>query len=351
MARTDEIALFVRESLSRQIPRAEVEAALLSAGWQPEQVGKALSSYSDVAFPVPVPRPTVYVSAGEAFLYLILFTALGMSAHAVVELIFRAIEWVYPDPSAGTYFRQHWEGQIRWAVARAIIAFPVFLFASRAAARAHRSDPTQRASPVRRWLTYVAMFIAACVIIGDFVTLVAYLLSGEATMRFLLKVVTVATVAGVILGYYLGDLKSDERGARGPAVAGPLLVAASGVTIAAIGIGLWLIGPPAEQAARRLDERRVANLEEIAQAVQLYWEREKRLPASLTELAGTLDTRIPAADPGSGAGYEYAVTGERGYELCAAFTYPSEGVTRDRAWTHGAGRQCFAREVREPDGD
>ena len=347
MARTDEIDLFVRECLARQVPRAEVEAALLTAGWRAEQVSKAMSAYADVAFPVPVPRPVTYVSAGEAFLYLILFMSLGIAAHAVVELIFRAIEWLYPDAAANLYSRQYWEGQVRWAVARAIIAFPVFLFASRAAARTYRSDPTQRTSPVRRWLTYVAMFIAACVLIADLVTLVAYLLNGDATIRFLLKVATVALVAGVILGYYLRDLKSDAQGAGRPAIANVLLVIASIVTAAAVAMGFWLIGPPSEQAARRLDDRRVADLGAIERSVQIYWEREGNLPPNLAALALVLGTSIPETDPDTGAAYEYSTTGERDYSLCATFARSSEEVTFDGRWTHGAGRQCFPLSVNE----
>lgn len=339
MAKTDEIALFVRESLARQIPRVEVEAALLSAGWRPEQVRKALAGYADMTFPVPVPRPTTHVSAGEAFLYLVLFAALGMSAHAVVELLFKAIEWLYPDPAERAYAIRYWEAGLRWAVARAIIAFPVFLLASRAAARLYRSDPTQRSSPVRRWLTYAAMFIAACVIIGDFVTLIAYLLGGELTTRFLLKVAVVAIVAGVILGYYLRDLRSDE-GSR-PAAANALLAAATLVTAAAIGIGLLLLGLPSERYARRLDERRVADLREIAQAVDLHLERQGSMPASLAELGDVLGTRVPTSDPATSAPYEYSLTGERGYTLCATFERRSEGVTDDGRWTHAAGPQCF----------
>ena len=74
-ARLDELTRFVREALQRGIPRPEIERALHEAGWQPEQVEKALAGYAEIPFPVPVPRPVPHVSAGEAFRYLVLFTA------------------------------------------------------------------------------------------------------------------------------------------------------------------------------------------------------------------------------------------------------------------------------------
>lgn len=99
---------------------------------------------------------------------------------------------------------------IRWSVASLIIAFPIFLYVSRLLSRAVRRDPSKRASKVRKWLTYMTLFIAAGVIIGDLIALVYNFLAGELTLRFLLKVLTVGTIAGTIFGYYLWDLRQEE---------------------------------------------------------------------------------------------------------------------------------------------
>ena len=74
-------------------------------------------------------------------------------------------------------------------------------------------DPTKRMSPVRRWLTYLTLFIAASVLIGDVTTLVYSLLGGELTTRFVLKVLVVAAIAGTVFWFYVSDLRVDEQGA------------------------------------------------------------------------------------------------------------------------------------------
>jgi hypothetical protein len=345
-ARTDELTRFVRDALSRQIPRGEVEAALLGAGWRAELVRRALDSYADSVFPMPVPRPTAHVSAGEAFLYLVLFSALGISAAALVELLFTLIEWAFYDPAAANFAYDGWQSGVRWAIARLVIALPVFLLASRAAGRAMTRDPSRSASPVRRWLTYLAMFIAVAVLIGDLVALVAYVLSGETTIRFLLKVLTVAIVAGGVLCYYLWDLRGERDALAERALGRTLLAAFVLVSLAAAGSGLWLIGSPAEQAARRIDNRRIEELGTLKQAVDLYWTRNQSLPEDLQSLAAALAAQLPTEDPQTGEPYEYrALQGEQ-FELCASFARASDNLLRDAMWTHGPGRQCFTLTAR-----
>jgi len=91
----------------------------------------------------------------------------------------------------------------------------VFLYLSWLTERDVRRDPVKRASKVRRWLTYLTLFASACALIGDVTTLVYNALGGELTIRFLLKIVTVALIAGTAFIYYLRDLRQDEgEGAR-----------------------------------------------------------------------------------------------------------------------------------------
>lgn len=72
-------------------------------------------------------------------------------------------------------------------------------------------NPVKRFSPIRRWLTYLTLFVASCVLIGDVTTLIYNALGGELTSRLILKVVPVGAIAGTVFGYYLSDLRREER--------------------------------------------------------------------------------------------------------------------------------------------
>lgn len=206
--REDALTQFVRDALSQGTARTEIRQVLLQAGWASKQVDAALDAYADVDFSVPVPTPRQSISAQEAFLYLVLFTTLYLAAYALGKLSFSFIEQAFPD---SLYHTGDNTRSIRWSMSQLIVALPVFLFTTYRVRRLLAEDPTKAGSPTRKWLTYIALFIAVAFLIGDFATLIFGLLGGELTLRFILKLATVGVIAGAIFSYYLYDLKRDDR--------------------------------------------------------------------------------------------------------------------------------------------
>ncbi len=129
------------------------------------------------------------------------------------------------------------------------------------------------------------------------------------------------------------------------------------VVLAAVVGALILLGSPTEERMRRLDDRRVDDLQRLERAVNLYWTRHGRLPASLTELSEEPGVDVRLRDPETGDPYEYRVLPETDtYELCAEFQRDSAERSRLNEeidfWLHGSGRHCFqleARDIRDPD--
>lgn len=204
-----ELELFVREALARGQSRAAIREALAAAGWREEQTRGVLDGYADVAFPVPVPKPRASLSAKEAFQYLVLFATLYFSAYHLGSLLFDLVNRALPDPADQARFPMFGDS-MRFSVAALVIAFPVFAWMSHRVGVDVARHPIKRLSPVRRWLTYLTLFVAAGILIGDMTSLVYNLLGGEATPRFLCKVAVVAMIAGGVFHYYLHDLRREE---------------------------------------------------------------------------------------------------------------------------------------------
>lgn len=207
-----ELERFVHEALSRGQGKQATAQALAAAGWSAEQTRGALDAYADVDFAVPVPKPRASLSAREAFAYLVMFSTLYFVAYHLGSLLFDLINLAWPDAADGRYsmWRSSINESLRWSVSALVIAFPVFVFCARRIALDVARHPIKRLSPVRRWLTYLTLFIAATVLIGDMTSLVFNLLGGELSVRFVLKVLVVAAIAGSAFGYYLWDLRREE---------------------------------------------------------------------------------------------------------------------------------------------
>lgn len=358
----NDLQSFVKEGLEKGISRAKLANALGSAGWPEDEVKTALEAYADVDFPIAVPKRKPYLSAREAFMYLVMFLTLYISAISLGTNLFQFVNRALPDTVEFAYAYDGTTSVIRSATAALIITFPVFYWMSKTLRQAIVRDPEKRASKVRKWLTYITLFIAAGVIIGDLITLVTFFLSGEITLRFMLKVLIILGVSGSIFGYYLWDLRGEEKETPKSWKTYPAgFKAFVSVIVASVALtsiaGLWIAGSPAAERARRFDEHRISDLQSISSAIDTYWSINKSLPRNLETLQNTRDIYIAGInDPETGAMYEFQSTGADKYTLCAAFTtdtrsqetrpaYSPEGTT---FWQHGIGRTCFQIDVRKP---
>jgi hypothetical protein len=130
-------------------------------------------------------------------------------------------------------------------------------------------------------------------------------------------------------------------------------VAASVAVVAAVVAGMFALGSPAEQRARRLDQRRLDDLRALAGGIEYEWRSKQSLPRSLDELP--VGFAQSSRDPATGEPYEYSVHGENGYQLCAVFDRddtadverPWAGLDHVTAaiWKHSSGRYCYELEA------
>ncbi len=135
-----------------------------------------------------------------------------------------------------------------------------------------------------------------------------------------------------------------------------LLIVIGAVVVAAMVAGLLVLGSPVDERARRIDERRLRELQELRSAVDLHFRRDAALPDSLEELARRSPLPVRMTEPDGGRLYGYEVIDSTSYRLCATFTFPTPDhedsrYYHEKEWAHGAGRQCFRFRVRLRDRD
>src|SRR5262249_10517336 len=136
----------------------------------------------------------------------------------------------------------------------------VYLLVMRVILRETRANPNRVHSGVRKWLTYIALFLAATGVVSDLVVFMNYFLMGGLTLRFVLKCAVVLAMCGGIFTYYLGFL-------RGKTAAGRLsIVAIAGASLAFV-LGMSAAGTPNVQRQLQADDRRVQDLRLLATAI------------------------------------------------------------------------------------
>ena len=294
-----ELRSFIKEALEQGHDREEIRRVLTEAGWQESEVRNGLAGFADVAFTVAVPTPTPYLHAREAFLYLVSFIALYVFAFSLGLLAFGLIDHSFSD--ALDYRDSSPSGAEATAVASVIVAFPLYLVLMRWLSRQVAADPERRQSLVRRWLTYVTLVVGAGIILGDLIALLANVLTGDPTMRFFLKAVSILAITGCIFGYYLWDMRQAEAlesTAGNPLVVRALLAFVSIVVVGSIAYALILLGSPGQQRDFRLDDERISHLINISNNVDIYRELNDELPKELSQVAGPRYHINRLQDPG-----------------------------------------------------
>lgn len=212
MQAKDSISQFVRDALLAGHSRDDIRQALRQAGWSASEINEALAQYADVPFTPPIPVPRPQLTTRDMFIYAVLFTALTYTAVYLISLAHATLDLWMPDPADNPYVEFSATRRIRWAAATLIVAAPVYLWMSRYIRRQIELDPRQLRSPVRKALTYLALFVSALVFLADATFLIYGFLQGEATLRFVLKVAAVAVVTLAIFLFYLRDVEYFRGG-------------------------------------------------------------------------------------------------------------------------------------------
>ncbi|MDE3197741.1 MAG: hypothetical protein KGN84_15435 [Acidobacteriota bacterium] len=330
------LSQFIDAAKTRGASDEGLAAILSREGWPASQIYGALGEYWARVSGIAVPqRARRGESSREAFLYLLAFSTLATWAGALGSLLFDLINYWLPDAAVPVDFLTL-RASVTWRMACLAVTFPIYILATSLVVRETRAEPERLQSGVRKWLTWIALLLTAGGMIGDLICFLDYFLTGEVTLRFLLKCLVVLAMTGAIFAYYVKSLAAPKPGSRELLFGIGASAAAAAVFIGA----LFVAGTPGAQRQTETDQRRVEDLRQIASAVFVYHAQNSVVPPSLDEplIRRRLGT-IAARDPETSLPYEYRPTAGTKYELCAVFSATS---TRAASfWNHPAGRSCF----------
>lgn len=307
-----------------------------------------------------VKKPTLgKSSARDVFSYLLLISMFYTGVVSFIALLWQYVNVLLPDPL--DFYYTGALNIIRNSMSALIIVWPVVIGMSWLINKDIREDKDKKNLWIRKWLLYLTLFISAITIIVDLITLTNSFLGGELTTRFGLKVLIVLTVAVAVFWYYMWELKRDAvlktQVTKIAAIVSAVLIAGFVVT------GFFIVGSPKEQRAIKMDNQRISDLQIIQSQMIYYWQQKERLPQNIEALKDPLYGIDLPKDPVSGTNYEFILTGDLSFKLCATFDTVSrtdnqlgaisapmidyrmgEKVVSEN-WLHDAGYTCFERSI------
>ena len=172
------------------------------------------------------------------FWYLTLFFTLAITASSTGAMWFQYINKLFPKEVAGTVHYSFSQGAVKYAIASLLIAAPLFFIFTVFIRRALVKKSLSTENHVRTWITYIILFLAIAIAVGDLITAVLGVLNGDFTPRFLLKVITILVITGWVFIYYWLELRSSDAlaGSSVPKILGII----SAVVVAVSFIGAFL---------------------------------------------------------------------------------------------------------------
>lgn len=290
-------------------------------------------------------------NAKFAFWYLLSLVALIFMALSTGQVIFQIINKHIADFSTG-YAYIFDSSVLKFAISSLIISIPLYFITVRQIETSLEKKELDKDAGVRRWLTYLILFVSSVVIVVWLIFTINNFLGGELTSKFLLKTLTVLVISGLAFSYYLYDIRRDSIKKNDRVI---LIYTVVGLvlTVGSLGAAFFTVESPSEARARRHDLEVLSHFSQIDATVNNYYLESKRVPEKLDDLKEQTPYLNAAAlrDPQNGEAYNYQKNSDTEYQLCATFQTDNTGpanmqdYTYSDRWPHGEGYQCLKQKV------
>ena len=273
-------------------------------------------------------------NAKYAFYYLLSLVALIFVTINSGIIVFQIINKFIPD-TLTNYSDSVSQELLRFAIASLVFATPVFFLMNKFISKGLVKKEISLTDGIRRWLTYLIIFISSVVILVWLIMTMTSFLNGELSMKVALKTLTILGIAGSVFGYYFYDIKKEKVSAKDP-IACTFFIASLVLVLAALVSAIMIMDKPATVRDQRHDQTVINDLSMIDSA------------ASLDELKSTSGVYLRdenLMDAVSKAPYQYKPGTDNNYQLCADFKLATNSTDKtnysEPKWDHKIGNQCF----------
>ena len=203
----DRLSQFIDHARQKGMDHATIVLLLKSSGWKEKEIAGA---FAERELGMPIPERRRWVSPRCLFSSAGIHGAICLGDQPDLSLVH--LHRIRVSRPSSTGLGIHDRGRAVWDSRRVgdtdcvLSTFRAGLVVSVAQIRV---APEKAKSGVRRWLSSLSLFVGAVTIMADVITVVFYLVEGDLTVRFLLKVLALLVVTGMLFIYLALTLRSE----------------------------------------------------------------------------------------------------------------------------------------------
>jgi hypothetical protein len=298
-----------------------------------------------------VAAPAKGNAAKFVFLYLLHLVSLGFLTVSFGNIIFQIINKFIPDIAA-PYIEN------KFAISALLVSIPIFFGVSFLIQKSLFNGELKKDSGVRRWLTYLILFVSFLIFFGWLIYFVNSFLNGEVSLKFILKTITVLAIAAAVFGFYFYDIRRQAVENIKDKFLKIFFIASLVLTVAVFITSFFTVESPAIARDRKLDDAVLNNFYSIDSCVDQYYRETNKMPDGFAVMKTDCPylTSDVLQDSQTKQAFIYQVTGTTTYQICANFrtsnigkdnnpaqSYPSAVGANPSA--HDKGYQCLKRQV------
>ncbi|MDD3284728.1 MAG: DUF5671 domain-containing protein [Patescibacteria group bacterium] len=282
-------------------------------------------------------------SAKITFFYLLSLFGLVFAAISSGMILFQVINKLIPDTI--NYSGRFSAEALSFAISSVIIAMPVYYWMTSLIQKSLKKGELDKNSQLRKWMTYIIIFVSAVVIIISLIVIINNYLNGDLTSKTALKVLTTIVISGVVLSYYLYNIKRIDFEKN--IVSKVYFWGSMFLVITILISGFLVADSPAQVRKIKFDTNTVNDLNSIRNGIEEYTRNYGELPKNLESLSSDMLYYLRTETDINN--YEYKILSDKEYEICAEFKTNSDDIKdtyiNQKEWPHEIGKKCFERKV------
>ncbi len=189
----------VANALEQGVSRKDVREMVAKAGWTDKEADEVLGTYVESTLPVAIPKREPITHAKESYLYFMQVISYIALAIAFLILWFQYINLWLPRGAMYPYIYEEnsLRELIRVGLSMLIVSLPTFLGVSYAISKHEARMTDRQQNGIKQGALYLGALAASIAAAITLMVTVYMGLNGEATGKFLLKVLAILLVCGV----------------------------------------------------------------------------------------------------------------------------------------------------------